>query len=357
MMKPLDVQNDSQTTVASEGLGIDTREIDAEIKRMVEYRGGNGQLLYDVMRYHMGWKDDDLKTVMAYGGKRIRSTLCLTVSEALSGGYRAALPVAAAIELVHNSSLLVDDVYDQSLLRRGRKAAWVIWGPRRAILAGLSMQALMNIAALRLEERRVSPVRIMRVLHKLSDTLLEMCEGQFMDISFEEAKTVSVDSYLTMVSLKTASLIECATCCGALLSTDDQDLIACYGRLGRRLGIVFQIVDDILGVYGKPDTTGKPQGIDLEHKKKTLPLLYGLAVAGPVQRESIERIYGQETVTGADCARLVEILMGLEADKYCRQVARQYLKEAEEELHQMGIANAAQDRLVAITRFIESRIY
>lgn len=332
-------------------------EIDDEIGRIVGHRGVDGLLLYDIMRYHMGWKDEELRPTATYGGKRIRPILCLTVSEAIKGDHQAALPVAAAIELVHNSSIVVDDIYDKSSLRRSRPAAWTIWGPQRAIVAGLSIQALMNVATLRLQENDVPPAKIFRILQKLSDTLLEMCEGQFMDMSFEETPVVSVEDYLMMVHGKTAALIECATYCGALLATDDEKLIQHYGSFGRKVGIAFQIIDDILGIWGRPEITGKPRGIDLKSKKKTLPFLYGLAVAEPEKRERITKIYAQESVTEADCIYLFQTLTDLEADQYCRRVVSQYLKEAEDELHQTGIENAAQERLIAITRFVGSRIY
>lgn len=337
--------------------GLDTDEVDDEIRRTIDYRGADGLLLYDMMRYHMGWKDEKLRPAVTYGGKRIRPILCLTVSEAIGGDHRVALPLAAAIELVHNSSLMVDDVYDESLLRRGRPAAWTIWGPQQAVLAGLDMQALMNIATLRLQDNCVPPAKVIRALYKLSDTLLKMCEGQSMDMSFEEISTVSVEDYFRMVSRKTAALIECATYCGALLATDDENLTKHYGSFGRKLGIAFQIVDDILGIWGRLESTGKTQSIDLKSKKKTLPFLHGLTVADSKQRERITEIYDQESVTEADCAYLLQTLTDLEADQYCRRAASQYLEQAEDELHRTGIENAAQDRLVAITHFVGSRIY
>ncbi len=336
------------------GLSID--EIDKEIGKTVDCRGTEDSLLYGIIRYHMCLQDEKLGLTAACRGKRIRPILCLTANEAVGGDHRTALPLAAAIELVHNSSLIADDVYDKGVLRRGRPAVWTIWGPRRAILASLSMHPLMCLTIIRLQEKGVPLAKIMRVLYKLSDTLLEMCEGQCMDISFEETLAVSVKDYLTMVRGKTAALIECATYCGALLATDDEELIQHYGSFGRKVGIAFQIVDDILGTWGRPETTGKPQGIDLKSKKKTLPLLYGLEAGEPEQRERITKILGQQSVTETDCAYLLQMLTDLGADQYCRRAASQYLEEAEDELRQTGIENAAQDRLVALTGFIGSRI-
>jgi geranylgeranyl diphosphate synthase type I len=194
------------------------------------------------------------------------------------------------------------------------------------------------------------------VLRKLTGTLLEMCEGQYLDMCFENAPQVSTEAYLEMVSKKTAALIEGAACCGAMISTDDEELIGHYQRYGRNLGIAYQLIDDILGVWGQISLTGKPQGSDFKNKKKNLPFLYALAKASPQQREQLLHLYAQEVITDQDCACLAAHLSDLGSEEFCRELAAEYAREAEKELRETGVQNAAQDILASLAVFAVKRL-
>ncbi len=195
--------------------------IDNEIKEL--FKGyDDPSKLYDMMQYHLGWLDENFKPTIHYGGKRFRPTLCLLVYNALSGVYDKALPTAAAVELIHNFSLIHDDIEDRDATRRHKPTIWKLWGEAQGINTGDGMHVLANLAAIRLRERDVNDTRIVDVLTILNETVMRLCEGQFQDMSFEESMDVTTDMYLNMVTGKTAALIQASTEIGALLATEDK---------------------------------------------------------------------------------------------------------------------------------------
>jgi geranylgeranyl diphosphate synthase type I len=221
-------------------------DIDAELKLILSDR----QLpLYDMMRYHLGWIDDKGNTLANAAGKALRPTLCLSACEVAGGEYSRALSAAAAIELVHNYSLIHDDIQDDDRERRHRPTVWCLWGKPQAINAGTAMRLLANMALLRLEARGVSQQRRLRIQQLLDETSLRLIEGQYLDINFETRFDINVSDYLTMIDKKTAALIACSLEVGALLGSDNDSLSDKFSNIGRNLGLAFQIIDDILGIY------------------------------------------------------------------------------------------------------------
>ncbi|MDP6416110.1 MAG: polyprenyl synthetase family protein, partial [Gammaproteobacteria bacterium] len=251
-------------------------EIDAELRSLLAQHQSP---LYDMMRYHLGWIDEKGHPQQGSTGKALRPTLCLLACEAAGGEYRHALPAAAAVELVHNYSLIHDDIQDDDRERRHRPTVWSIWGKPQAINAGTAMRLLSNMALFRLAKWRVSLEKRTRVQYLLDESSLRLIEGQYLDISYESRFDISVSDYLKMIEGKTASLMSCSLEAGALLGSDDEHLVESLRNIGRCLGLAFQIQDDILGIWGNQEETGKPLGSDIRHRKKTFPIVHALEKA------------------------------------------------------------------------------
>jgi geranylgeranyl diphosphate synthase type I len=237
--------------------------------------------LYRMLRYHLGWLDEQLKPTdtaarARYGGKKLRGLLCLLACEAAGAEARRAAPAAAAVEFIHNFSLIHDDLEDQDAERRHRPTVWVRWGVAHAVNAGSNMQALVNEAGLRLLAVGVPAPRVVAALQCLTRAMLAMTEGQFRDIQFQDAWETSIDDYLRMSAGKTAALMAAAARLGALVATEEPEALAALEGFGRAFGMAFQARDDYLGIWGESDSTGKPVGGDILKGKRSLPIVFAL---------------------------------------------------------------------------------
>ena len=316
-------------------------DLETELRRII---GDSPSPLYHMMRYHLGWIDASGQSQFALSGKLLRPSLCLLSCESAGRDWHVALSAAAAVELVHNFSLIHDDIEDESRERRGRPTVWHVWGQPQAINAGDAMHTLARLALLRLEEKEVAPRKILSAIRLLDETCLRLCEGQYLDMSYEERFDISIDDYLEMIGLKTAALFECSLKLGALLGTEDDKIIEGLGRFGSSLGMSFQIQDDVLGIWGEDKITGKPAD-DLLKKKKTLPVIYGIKRAGPEQRAEFIRVYSQQTIPERDVASLQQMLDGLGARQYAGEVAGQYRRSALAELEKTAIPLSTKEQL------------
>ncbi|GAA3242300.1 polyprenyl synthetase family protein [Actinocorallia longicatena] len=250
-----------------------------------------------VVGYHLGWWDADLTPVRA-GGKDLRSALVLAAARAVgevAGPRPPTLRAAAAVECVHDFSLLHDDVMDGDRLRRGRPAAWTVFGPGRAVLAG---DLLLAAASELLADGPGHPV--------LAAAVTELCRGQARDLEFESRQDVSLDEALAMAEAKTGALLGCACELGALAGGGSAGQAAALRRFGREAGVAFQLVDDLLGIWGVPAVTGKPVFADLAARKKSLPVVAALT-SGTAAGDALAAIYRSSRVPGADAARLIEL--------------------------------------------------
>ena len=228
--------------------------------------------LVRMLRYHFGWTEPRPET----GGKRLRPLLTLLACSAADGDWQQALPAAAAVELMHNFTLLHDDIEDRSEIRRGRRTVWVEWGIPQAINTGDALYVMSHLAATRLLSVGVDAATVLRVRDALDRSCLELTRGQHQDIAFEGRRDVSRDEYLRMVEGKTAALLAAAVFVGAILGGADPPRAEAYRSFGFHIGLAFQMLDDILGIWGSADETGKSPGDDLRVRKKTLPVILGL---------------------------------------------------------------------------------
>jgi geranylgeranyl diphosphate synthase type I len=269
--------------------------------------------------------------------------LCLLCCEGAGGRAAQALPAAAAVELVHNFSLVHDDIQDTSHFRRGRPAVWAIWGRAHAINVGDGLFVLARLALDRLGERDVSLARRQAAALALDQACLGLCEGQYTDMAFEDRLEVDLEQYLWMIQHKTARLLAASAQLGATVASDDEDLILLYARFGQQLGMAFQIQDDILGAWGEEAVTGKSAATDIRDKKKTLPVVY--ALNHPAQREAalqLRALYSQEgPLDEGAVQQALGILERTGAREYAEGLANQYHQQALDSLAATGRENEA----------------
>jgi geranylgeranyl diphosphate synthase type I len=228
--------------------------------------------MVEMVDHHFGWSDASGRS----RGKRIRPLLALLCCAAAGGDWRGALPAASAVELIHNFSLVHDDIQDQSRERRGRPTLWARWGIAQALNTGDAMLVMARLSALRLRALGHPESTVLAVSRSLDEACLHLTKGQHLDLAFETRDDVGVDLYLEMIEGKTAALVAAATACGAALARPAPRVLEAYRSFGRHLGLAFQILDDVLGIWGAPEVTGKPAGDDLKARKKSLPVIYGL---------------------------------------------------------------------------------
>ena len=267
----------------------------------------NVRAMYDIMEYHLGWRDEQLALASSNPGKMIRPTLAVLACTALGGDAQQALPLAAALQLLHDFTLIHDDIEDHSAQRRGRTTVWKLWGEELAINVGDGMFSVAHRPLYGLRRVGVAPATVLDVVEDFEETILRVVEGQHLDMTGEGRFDISEERYLAMIGGKTAALLSACTRLGARLATDDGADIAAMSDFGLALGLAFQMHDDMLDIWGDPKQTGKPRAADLLQRKMSLPMVYAYDRAG-VDRATIERIYRQDEVGEDDVTTLLGIL-------------------------------------------------
>ena len=281
-------------------------EIEAELQQVVaQARQPDSQDMYPMLAYHMGWEGEGAGPEAR--GKRIRPLLVLLTASASGGDWKCAVPAAAAVELVHNFSLIHDDIQDQGSVRRGRYTVWKLWGTAQAINAGDAMFTLAFLALQRLADT-ASPQAALGAAQILQEACLALTQGQYLDMSYETRQDLTEAAYWPMVSGKTGALLSACLSLGALIGGAGPAEYNAYGDFGRLLGLAFQVLDDYLGIWGDAALTGKSTESDLVEGKKSLPVLYGLGqngafarrwAEGPVTAAEVETLAAQLAAEGA----------------------------------------------------------
>jgi geranylgeranyl diphosphate synthase type I len=299
--------------------------LEDELQRAVAQVDGEGLGgLHAMLAYHMGWQGEGAGPKAT--GKRIRPLLLLLVCEASGGAWQTALPAAVAVELVHNFSLLHDDIEDDSPMRRGRQTAWKKWGVPQALNAGDAMYAVAHLSVLRLEET-TSQATALKAARLLQEACLKLTQGQYLDISYENKRELSLEAYWPMIGGKTAALLSACAEMGALVSGADLARQGSYRQFGHFLGLAFQAQDDLLGVWGDAALTGKSAQSDLLTGKKSLPILYGLSLDGPFARR-----WRQGDVGAGEATDLARQLENEGARGYAQIIADRLTRQAMEHL-------------------------
>ena len=246
--------------------------IEAEMRDVIN-TGAQPAAFNIMLNYHLGFANANGTLAQENAGKRIRPALVLLCCESCGGAWEQALPAAAAVELLHNFSLIHDDIEDRDELRRGRPTLWRQWGEAQAINSGDAMFAMAHLALLRSRERGVPAERVMRAMLAFDAMCVHLTVGQHLDLSFEQRNDVSAAEYMQMIEGKTAALTAASCEIGAIIAGANDTQISALRDYGKWLGISFQLQDDVLGIWGDPDKTGKRDS-DLAHNKKTLPILF-----------------------------------------------------------------------------------
>ena len=315
---------------------------------------GRGLPLYDMMHYHLG-TGGPRGGPAPRPGKMLRPALCLLSCEAVGGRRRQALAAAAAIELIHNFTLIHDDIEDASPSRHGRDTVWRVWGEAQAINAGDGMFTLAHLALHRLLEAGVAAPQVLEAARLLDEASLALCEGQYLDLEFEERLDVTCDDYLAMVSGKTAALLAAATAVGALLGGALEDTVGAFREFGRRLGLAFQIGDDVLGIWGDSAQTGKPAGEDITARKKSYPIVYALERASENDRRSLRRVYGADVVAPKAVAEVTAVLERCRARTASDEAVACHAEGALACLQRLDLAPARRRELETLARHLVHR--
>lgn len=318
--------------------------------------GRQPPLLERMIRYHLGWQAVDGSPADARG-KALRPSLCLLACEAAGSDWSRAVPAAAAVELVHNFSLVHDDIQDRDEVRHHRPTVWSVWGEAQAINAGDALLALAPLAVLQSVNYEVPADTTLSAARMLDERTLEMVEGQVMDLESEGAVEIDVASYLRMVEKKTGALFDCALSLGALMAGAAPETVGRLGRCGRLLGLAFQIRDDVLGIWGSQAQTGKSTGADVRRRKKSLPIVYTLASGDATARDAVRRVYAAESITDDDVSEVLSALDAAGASSYCAALAAEKKSEALTELGAAGLAGPAAGELKQAAEFLLEREY
>jgi geranylgeranyl diphosphate synthase type I len=303
-----------------------------------------------VAGYHHGWLDQLGQPTGASGGKLLRPALALQSALAAGHPATAAMPAAVAVELVHNFSLLHDDIMDGDIERRHRPTAWTVFGVGQAILAG---DALLTAAMeLLLDQQARGAAAAAKIL---AHTTQRLIEGQSDDLSFESRPTVAVAECLTMAANKTAALLNCAASIGAVLVGAPAELSGGLGMFGEHLGTAFQLVDDLLGIWGDPEQTGKPVYSDLRAGKKSLPIVAALATDGPASRALRERYRNQDELGDDDLVVIAGLVEEAGGRQWAEHEAGQRIARAADLVSGLNMADEARHNLLAIADFVTAR--
>jgi geranylgeranyl diphosphate synthase, type I len=278
------------------------------------------------MRYHLGWEDRDGGELAGARGKMLRPVALLLAHEVCGGRWERAVPAAAAVELVHNFSLLHDDVEDGSDMRHGRATLWTFAGEAQAINTGDGMYTVARLAMYRLLGQEFPADRVVVAMRELDGACLRLVEGQYLDLAFEQRASVSSEEYLEMARGKTAAMFAAPFATGALLAGAPEATVQAFRQFGEHVGLAFQAVDDVLGIWGDPAVTGKPAGDDLRTRKRSLPVVAALE-SGHAAAEEVARLYA--TPPGAEDDAEIGRIAGLLQDAGARLAAESMAREQE----------------------------
>ena len=272
---------------------------------------GQAPLLSGMVDYHLGFVDSRFEYTelpASARGKRFRPAVAMLACAAVGGDPEVAAPLAAAIELLHNFTLIHDDIQDQSPTRRHRPTVWSEWGIAQAINAGDATFGAAQLALFNLRAHGVDSDLILRLADEFNRMTIQIVQGQVLDLGFEGRDNVSPDDYLTMIELKTAVIVRFAAWAGALLGGADEERADRFAEFGRSLGIGFQVRDDLLGIWGAADVTGKAAADDIRRRKQSLPILMLRNRVDASGRAVLQRLYDAPQIDESGVEEVLALL-------------------------------------------------
>jgi geranylgeranyl diphosphate synthase type I len=301
-------------------------DVEADLQGSLDpLREGIAKPIGEMIAYHLGWNQSGA------AGKRIRPLLTCLCCAAVTGDWQVALPAASAIELIHNFSLIHDDIQDESEIRRGRETLWVRNGIAQAINTGDAVFSLARLTTQRLIDLSLCDSLILQAQKLIDQACLDLTIGQHLDMDFETRNNVDIEEYLAMINGKTAALLYAACAIGALLGEADEERYRNFGTFGRNVGLAFQMYDDLLGIWGDPAKTGKPAGDDILTHKKTLPILYAI--------ETSEEVRSLWAASGHGDIDVAEMIKALD-----RSGAKEHVNKKAEHFTQVALASLSEAR-------------
>jgi geranylgeranyl diphosphate synthase, type I len=321
---------------------------------------GRAPLLTGMVRYHLGYAGHDLQPLDGRAvdrGKRMRPAVALLAAGAAGGEPRTAAPVGAALELLHNFTLIHDDVQDESPTRRHRPTVWSLWGVGQAINAGDALAAIAHLPLYRLASSGVTADLSLRLLEAFDRMTIAIVEGQTLDLAFEARPDVSADEYLEMVAGKTAAIIRFAAWAGALLGGANETAASRWAEFGLALGLGFQARDDLLGIWGAQEVTGKASADDVRRRKQSLPILMLRDCLGDAERAELDHVFAAQNVDHVGITRVLALLEREEVRQAVETVIANYHDRATAALLEAARPgdNPARDRLLTLVERLSSR--
>ena len=301
---------------------------------------GNPKKLYDAAGH-----------LIIHGGKRLRPYMVIRSCQILRGKISNAMLAASAVEMVHNFTLVHDDIMDNDEMRHGVPTVHKKFGMSVAILAG---DVLFSKAFQIITESKLSSNATTKLVSRLSKACVDVCEGQLLDVKMaEEKKIPSQTEYITMISKKTAALFDVSCAMGAICATNKSNDISNLSSFGKNLGIAFQITDDLIGVMGDPKITKKPVGNDLREGKKSLPILMAIKSAKGKNKKTILKAFGNSKVTRNELNKAVGVIRSLGIEENVRKQALKYAEKAEKSLAKYS--GSAKTELIVLLDFVVKR--
>lgn len=301
---------------------------------------GNPKILYDAAGH-----------LIIHGGKRLRPHMVIKSCQILGGNTTNAMPAASAVEMIHNFTLVHDDIMDNDEMRHGVPTVHKKFGMPIAILAG---DVLFSKAYQTISDSKLSNAATIQLVSRLAKACVDVCEGQLLDVKMAEEKRIpSQKEYITMIGKKTAALFDVSCSMGAICATSNQKDISNLSNFGRNLGIAFQITDDLIGVMGDPKITKKPVGNDLREGKKSLPILMAIKSVKGKDKKIILKSFGNPKSTKNDLKNAVGVIRSLGIEESVRKQALEYAEKAKESLSKYS--GSAKTELIDLLDFVVKR--
>jgi len=301
---------------------------------------GNPKKLYDAAGH-----------LIVNGGKRLRPYMLIRSCQILNGEVSKAMPAASAVEMIHNFTLVHDDIMDNDEMRHGVPTVHKKFGMPIAILAG---DVLFSKAFQVITNSKLSTNATTQLVSRLAKACVDVCEGQLLDVKMAEEKKIPVQAeYITMIGKKTAALFDVSCAMGAICATNKVKDITNLSSFGRNLGIAFQITDDLIGVMGDPKITKKPVGNDLREGKKSLPILMAIKSAKGNDKKIILKAFGNSKVSKKDLNKAVDVIRSLGIEENVRKQALKYAEKAEKSLAKYS--GSAKTELISLLDFVVKR--
>jgi len=323
---------------------LSIRNLEKDAKKvnrfLVSNLKGNPKQLYDAASY-----------LIVHGGKRLRPYLVFKSCEILKGDIKNAISAASAVEMIHNFTLVHDDIMDNDEMRHGVKTVHKKFGTPIAILAG---DVLFSKAYQVISNSKLPSKSTVNLVSKLAKACVDVCEGQLLDIKLAKGKKIPTQSqYIKMIEKKTAALFEVSCAMGAISAQSKQKDVINLANFGKNLGISFQITDDLIGILGDPRVTKKPVGNDLREGKKSLPILLALKKATGDNKKILMSTFGNSFATKNDIAKSVRIIRSIGIEKKARNEALRYAQKAKKSLD--SYSGSAKNELLSLLNFVVKR--